>query len=145
MAEFPSPDDDHRRAPPGRPKDVIGLISETLGEDRRTKNLILIVWAAGATVGVILVCALVVMAKGVHGLENRVVWIPGGVVGGASLVKIVIWVRRLSKGSAVSDDAVVGGQPMPPSLEQSRSQVPQGHISQQARRSRPRRRRHRKR
>jgi hypothetical protein len=144
MAEFPSPDDDHRRAPPDRPDDVIGLISETLGEDKRTKNLILIVLAAGVTAA-ILVCALVVVAKGVHGLENRAVWIPGGVVGGAYLVKIVIWVRRLSKGSAVSDDAAVDEQPMPPPLEQSHSQVPQGRISQQARRSRPRRRPPRKR
>lgn len=144
MAEFPSPGDDHRSAPPDCPEDVIGLISQTLGEDKRTKNLILIVLAAGVTVA-ILVCALVVAAKGVRELENRAIWIPGGVAGGAYLVKIVIRVRRLSKRSAVSDDAAIDEQPVPPSVEQRRSQVPQGRTSRQARRSRPRRRPPRKR
>ena len=134
MAEFPSPGDGPRHVPPDRPDSVIALISETLGEDKRTKNLIRVVWAVGALVAAAFYM-LAVLTKGMHGLENPATWIPGGAVGGTCLVRIFIWVRRLRNASAVSHDAVDGKQPKPPPAEQSRTQALQEHIPRQARQS----------
>lgn len=136
MAENPSPGDDPHRAPPDRPESIIGLISETLGEDNRTKNLILLVIASGMTIAVV-VDVLVLLAKGMHGLANPAAWLPGGAVGGPCLVWIVVWIRRARRGGAISGDRADGKHPASRAVEQSRSQVPQERIPRQARRTRP--------
>jgi hypothetical protein len=137
MADLPSPGDDHRSSPSERPPTFIEFMSETVGEDKRTKNLILII----CTVAYFLVVAL----KGMHLLGNPVAWAPGGVVSGAYLVKIFVSVRRLREGRMISGDAADGKRPIPPPAEQTHSQTPQAHIPRQARKSTPQRRQHRKR
>lgn len=131
-------DDDHR-APPERPTDIIGLLSETIGEDKRTKNLIrlVLVVAVPAVVAVaILGVVLVVAVKGDHVLENRGVWACTGYVGTPSLVGFVIWFSRWRKRRTVSGAAAVDEQPTPLSVEKSRSQTPQARTAKSARRPR---------
>lgn len=147
MAEVPSPSDDPCRTPPDRPDNVIGLVSETLGDDKRTNNLIRLIRVV-APVGVAAVVlaavavfyVLVLLTKGVHGLENRLTWIAGGVVGAPSLVSLVIWARRMRNGGTVRDDAIDEKQSTPPPVGQSRTQTLQENIPRQARQPRRQRR-----
>jgi hypothetical protein len=148
MAELPSPDDDDHRGSRSSLDIIFDFLSKTTSDDGRTKNLILLVLSVvvpAVVALIVLAFALVVAVKGVHVLENRGVWVSGGLIGGPSLVRIVIWFRRRHKCRAVSGDAAAGEQPAPPSVERSHSQIPQGRIPQQAQRSRPRKKPRRRR
>lgn len=148
MTELPSPGDDHHGGSRSSLDIIFGFLSETTGDDRRTRNLILLVLTVVAPAVValtVLAFALVVAAEGVHVLESRGVWASGGILGAPSLVGIVIWLRRRHKRRAVSGDAAADEQPTPPPLEQSRNQAPQGRTAQQAQTPRPRKKPRRRR
>jgi hypothetical protein len=122
MAELPSSEDDPRRAFPGRPDNVIGLVSETLGDDKRTDNAIRLFWSVAMPAALVFY-AFVVAVKGMHGLENPATWIPGGLFGGRYLIKLVVWIKR-RRGSGSVSGAVGTRQTIPRAPEQSRRPVP---------------------
>lgn len=92
MAARPSPEDDPSE-PPGRPDSIVGLLYEAIRVGDPTENLIRIIWTTALAFGPIavgVIYALVVATKGMHGLSNPVTWIPGGLLSGTYLTRLVI-------------------------------------------------------
>jgi hypothetical protein len=148
MAVTPSPDDDDpRREPDGRPKDVVGLLSDVTKHRERTENLIRIIWTTAMAVVLIAIAlfyVVIVVAKGVHGLSSWATWTPGGLLSVACLTRLVI--SRPGKRKRQRDDGAVGGpQTTPRALLKSRKQNLPGRRTRRSRRTRGQSGRRRKR
>jgi hypothetical protein len=101
MAASPSPEEGPPRQPPGRPRNIIGLLYEAIRVGDPTENLIRIIWAVALAFGPIMLGMLyvvVVAAKGHHWLSSPFAWTPAGLISGTYLTRVVIRVVAKRRG-----------------------------------------------
>jgi hypothetical protein len=114
MTVLPSPEDDPRHPPRGRPDNLYGLLYEVTADWRRTVNFILVVLVLAAACGIVVWAAFYgvsIAAAGLYGVDGR---IPGTVAGGAGGTFAVIALKdagtRLFKRLMRRDGGSAGGR-----------------------------------